>query len=86
MQFTNLLSSTIILAMVSSTMAADCSYATGSYVSVCTQGVNLFCTGDTGICPRGMTESKDDVATKANEDACVGLKQNDGCTVTVMCC
>ncbi|PVH85732.1 hypothetical protein DL98DRAFT_650693 [Cadophora sp. DSE1049] len=77
MQFTNLLGSTVIVAMASSTMA-QCTYETASYVSVCIQGVNLFCTGDTGICPRGKTESKDDVATKANEAACVGLERNNG--------
>ncbi|KAE9574282.1 hypothetical protein COL154_010142 [Colletotrichum chrysophilum] len=60
-------------------------YETANYLSVCQQGTNLFCTGNTGVCQRGKTDTFDAKATKDNEDACKGLKRGDSCTQTVAC-
>lgn len=75
-----------VLAAPSANAPRACTYEKGSYVSVCQQGQNLFCTGDKNICPSGKKESIDTQATSANEAACVGKKRGDGCTITVACC
>ncbi|KAG8162050.1 hypothetical protein KVR01_007815 [Diaporthe batatas] len=79
------------LALLASIMAAaasaqECSHEVANYVSVCTQGDNLFCSGNTNVCASGKTDSFDEAATKANEEACVGLSAGEGCTQTVACC
>lgn len=64
-----------------------CSYATGSYLSVCAQGNDLFCTGNTGVCSaKDGVDTFDDKATAANVVACNGLKAGEGCVQTVACC
>lgn len=73
---------TSILAAVAS---AATTYETANYLSVCQQGDNLFCTGNTNVCRAGTTDTFDDTATKANEDACKGLSRGDSCTQTVAC-
>ncbi|KAF3805683.1 putative aldehyde dehydrogenase FUS7 [Colletotrichum gloeosporioides] len=60
-------------------------YETANYLSVCQQGTNLFCTGNTGVCQRGKTDTFDAKATKENEVACERLKRGDSCTQTVAC-
>ncbi|KAK1709984.1 hypothetical protein CaCOL14_011825 [Colletotrichum acutatum] len=65
--------------------SAQTTYETANYLSVCQQGTNLFCTGNTGVCQKGKTDTFDAKATKANEDSCKGLKRGDGCTQTVAC-
>lgn len=64
-------------------------YVTSDDVSSCQQGINLFCTGNTGgtarICGNGKTDTFDAKATKDNEDACKGLKREDRCIQTIAC-
>lgn len=83
-----------VLAMAATAIAApsaglaprQCTYATAQYLSICQQGVNLFCTGDTNICPSGKTDTFDAKATAANEAACSGLTVSSSCMITVACC
>ncbi|TDZ26025.1 hypothetical protein C8034_v009012 [Colletotrichum sidae] len=82
MQFPTL---ALIATLMAGSASAAITYSKASYVSVCTQGENLFCTGDVNICPKGSREFVDAKATKANEEACKGLKRNDGCVVTHAC-
>ncbi|KAL0936032.1 uncharacterized protein CTRU02_208247 [Colletotrichum truncatum] len=76
-----------IIAIISMAAVASAAttYETANYLSVCTQGNNLFCTGNTQVCPKGKTDTFDAKATKANEEACKGRKQNDSCTQTIAC-
>lgn len=79
------------LALLASIMAAavsaqECSYEYANYLSVCNRGDNLFCSGNINACPRGKTDTFDETATKANEEACVGLSAGDSCTQTIACC
>ncbi|POS77026.1 hypothetical protein DHEL01_v204581 [Diaporthe helianthi] len=79
------------LALLASIMAAavsaqSCSYVVGSYLSQCIQGNNMYCSGNRNACPRGITDSFDATATKANENACVGRRAGEGCTQTIACC
>lgn len=79
------------LALLASIMAAtvsaqECSYEYANYLSVCNQGDNLFCSGNINACPSGKTDTFDETATKANEDACVGLSAGDSCKQTIACC
>lgn len=79
------------IALLASLMAASvsahaCSYEYANYLSVCKRGDNLFCSGNINACPRGKTDTFDENATKANEDACVGLNAGDGCKQTIACC
>ncbi|CZT03088.1 uncharacterized protein RAG0_09956 [Rhynchosporium agropyri] len=85
MQFSTFFTAAIILA-VASTEAPKCKYAYGSYTATCKRGNNIFCGGMTGICGGGLKESFDDVATKANEASCGGIKPGTGCNQTVRCC
>lgn len=63
-----------------------CTYATANYLSVCTKGNTLFCTGnDNNLCPAGSKEGYDAHANKANEDACKGLAAGQQCTQTKAC-
>lgn len=64
----------------------SCAYQIATYASLCVQGENLFCSGNERVCPSGTTDTFDETATKANEDACVGLQRNAGCTQTIACC
>lgn len=79
------------LALLASIMAAavsaqECSYQTANYLSVCNRGNNLFCSGNTNVCPSGKTDTFDETATKANEEACLDRSAGDSCTQTVACC
>lgn len=79
-------STLLILAAAAATgLAQSCTYETANYLSVCQQGNNLFCTGNTGVCS-GKTDTFDEQATIANEDACAGLSRGDSCIQTVACC
>ncbi|KAI3397816.1 hypothetical protein diail_10349 [Diaporthe ilicicola] len=83
MQLTTLL---VLAASAATGLAESCKYETASYLSVCQQGNNLFCSGNTNVCTAGTTDTFDDTATKANEDACAGLNRGDNCVQTVACC
>ncbi|KAG8167927.1 hypothetical protein KVR01_003616 [Diaporthe batatas] len=72
-------STVLVLAASAATgLAQSCTYQAASYLSVCQQGNNLFCTGNTGVCSNS-TDTFDEQATIANEDACgpVGWKEQD---------
>ncbi|WYZ38395.1 hypothetical protein EsH8_III_000309 [Colletotrichum jinshuiense] len=75
----------VLGSIMAAVASAQTTYETANYLSVCQQGNNLFCTGNTGVCPRGKTDTFDDKATKANEDSCKGLKRGDSCVQTVAC-
>lgn len=83
MQLTTLL---VLAASAATGLAQSCTYETANYLSVCQQGTNLFCTGNTGVCQQGKTDTFDETATTANEDACAGLSRGDSCVQTVACC
>jgi hypothetical protein len=75
----------VLAGLMAAVASAETTYETANYLSVCQQGNTLFCTGNTNVCPSGKTDTFDEKATKANEDACNGLKRNDSCTQTVAC-
>lgn len=64
----------------------SCTYTTADYNSMCKAGEYLFCSGNTNLCPSGKTDTFDDTATAANEEACAGGEYNQPCTQTVACC
>jgi hypothetical protein len=88
MQFPTLALLASIMAAAVSAQESDsgCTYMTASYHSVCSTGENLFCSGNRWACPRGKTDTFDEVATKANEESCKGLTPGNGCTQTIACC
>lgn len=63
-----------------------CTYMTADYLSSCTQGETLFCTGNTNACPSGKTDTQDASSTKKNEQACSGKAKLDNCMQTIACC
>lgn len=63
----------------------QCEYKRAGYLSRCTVGETLFCSGNTDVCGSG-NDDFDATATKANEDACAGQQETDSCIQTVMCC
>ncbi|KAL1872398.1 hypothetical protein Daus18300_004368 [Diaporthe australafricana] len=83
MQLTTLL---VLATSAAAGLAQSCTYETANYLSVCQQGNNLFCSGNTNICTAGTTDTFDDTATKANEHSCAGLSRGDSCVQTVACC
>ncbi|KKY37620.1 putative aldehyde dehydrogenase [Diaporthe ampelina] len=83
MQFTTLF---VLAASAAAGLAQSCTYETRNVASVCQQGVNRFCTGNKGVCPEGKTDTFDETATLANEEACVGLRRDDNCFQTIACC
>lgn len=69
-----------------STRQSSCTYETAQYASVCQKGETVFCTGNVNVCPSGKTDTFDEKATKANEEACASLQQNQNCVQTIACC
>ncbi|KAF6794603.1 hypothetical protein CMUS01_15996 [Colletotrichum musicola] len=82
MQFSSF---TLFISVMAAAVSAQTTYETANYLSVCQQGNTLFCTGNVNVCQRGKTDTFDAKATKANENACKGLKRGDSCTQTVGC-
>lgn len=65
---------------------ATCTYETANYLSVCKQGNNVFCGGNTNVCPSGKTDTFDTKATEANEASCSDIAVGESCVQTVACC
>lgn len=65
---------------------SGCTYVQASYMSSCARGENVFCTGNTNVCPSGVTDSFDAYATKQNEGSCENVSPGTGCMQTIACC
>lgn len=63
-----------------------CTYVQASYLSMCARGENVFCSGNTNVCPQGISDSFDAYATKQNEGSCENLSPGTGCMQTIACC
>ncbi|GJC81489.1 hypothetical protein ColLi_04327 [Colletotrichum liriopes] len=75
----------VVATFLTTTASAQATYEVANYLSVCQQGNNLFCSGNTSVCPKGKTDTFDAKATAANEAACKGLKYGDSCDQTIAC-
>ncbi|PBP21014.1 hypothetical protein BUE80_DR008178 [Diplocarpon rosae] len=84
MQFTSFLTTVAVLAMASTGLAA-CTYEEASYLSSCTPGDKLYCSGNNAFCSKGLKPSFDKFAVQANEQACDGAAAGTGCTQTACC-
>lgn len=66
---------------------AGCEYTIRAITSVCIQGTNLFCSGNTNVCASlGKKDSLDAKATSTNELVCQQKKLGQPCGQTTRCC